>query len=97
MNCSLKGVFITTAASSLSHMQIIPPYNGFGFLEDSLQNCFSLLPRPPKKNIIKMLENDHKVLRYQVTLVSAFLHLLVPRGMGRLLLAFPALSHPVLI
>ncbi|KYO34405.1 EF-hand domain-containing protein 1 [Alligator mississippiensis] len=50
--------------------QIIPPYNGFGFLEDSLQNCFSLLPRPPKKNIIKMLENDHKVLRYQVTLES---------------------------
>ncbi|XP_008498041.2 EF-hand domain-containing protein 1 [Calypte anna] len=48
--------------------QVIPPYNGFGFLEDSLQNCFSLFPKPPKKDIVKMLENAHKVLRYQVVL-----------------------------
>ncbi|NXN13466.1 EFHC1 protein, partial [Indicator maculatus] len=50
--------------------QVIPPYNGFGILEDSLQNCFSLFPKPPYKDVIKMLENDHKVLRYQVTLES---------------------------
>ncbi|XP_076188714.1 EF-hand domain-containing protein 1 isoform X4 [Aptenodytes patagonicus] len=50
--------------------QVIPPYNGFGVLEDSLQNCFSLLPKPPRKDVIKMLENDHKVLRYQVALES---------------------------
>uniref|UniRef100_G1KDM5 EF-hand domain containing 1 n=1 Tax=Anolis carolinensis TaxID=28377 RepID=G1KDM5_ANOCA len=50
--------------------QIIPPYNGYGFLEDSLQNCFSLIPQPPRKNIIKMLENDRKVLRYAVRLES---------------------------
>jgi len=53
-------------------MQVIPPYNGFGIPEDSLQNCFSLVPKPPRKDVIKMLENDHKVLRYQVALVSAF-------------------------
>ncbi|NXQ86574.1 EFHC1 protein, partial [Nyctibius grandis] len=50
--------------------RVIPPYNGFGILEDSLQNCFSLLPKPPRKDIIKMLENDHKVLRYQLALES---------------------------
>ncbi|KFP43916.1 EF-hand domain-containing protein 1, partial [Chlamydotis macqueenii] len=50
--------------------QVIPPYNGFGMLEDSLQNCFSLFPKPPRKDIIKMLENDHKVLRYQMALES---------------------------
>ncbi|KAM6273037.1 EF-hand domain-containing protein 1 isoform 3-T3 [Spheniscus humboldti] len=50
--------------------QVIPPYNGFGVLEDSLQNCFSLLPKPPRKDVIKMLENDHRVLRYQVALES---------------------------
>ncbi|NXU49925.1 EFHC1 protein, partial [Turnix velox] len=50
--------------------QVIPPYNGFGLLEDSLQNCFSLRPKPPRKDICKMLENHHKVLRYQVTLES---------------------------
>ncbi|NWX16210.1 EFHC1 protein, partial [Aegotheles bennettii] len=50
--------------------QVIPPYNGFGTLEDSLQNCFSLCPKPPRKDVIKMLENDHEVLRYQVALES---------------------------
>ncbi|NXX43520.1 EFHC1 protein, partial [Tricholaema leucomelas] len=50
--------------------QVIPPYNGFGILEDSLQNCFSLFPKPPQKDVIKMLENDRKVLRYQVALES---------------------------
>ncbi|KAM6355350.1 EF-hand domain-containing protein 1-like [Podargus strigoides] len=50
--------------------QVIPPYNGFGILEDTLQNCYSLIPKPPRKDVIKMLENDHKVLRYQVALES---------------------------
>ncbi|XP_066172854.1 EF-hand domain-containing protein 1 [Sylvia atricapilla] len=50
--------------------QVIPPYNGFGIPEDSLQNCLSLFPKPPRKDIIKMLENNLKVLRYQVALES---------------------------
>ncbi|NXY19486.1 EFHC1 protein, partial [Atrichornis clamosus] len=50
--------------------QVIPPYNGFGIPEDSLQNCLSLIPKPPRKDIIKMLENNLKVLRYQVALES---------------------------
>ncbi|CAL8318026.1 unnamed protein product [Merluccius merluccius] len=48
----------------------VPPYNGFGSLEDSLQNCLSLIPQPPKKDLLKMLENDHKVLRYIARLDS---------------------------
>ncbi|XP_029281558.1 EF-hand domain-containing protein 1 [Cottoperca gobio] len=48
----------------------VPPYNGFGSLEDSLQNCLFLIPKPPKKNVLKMLENDHKVLRYSARLDS---------------------------
>ncbi|KAM8832923.1 EF-hand domain-containing protein 1 isoform 2-T2 [Spinachia spinachia] len=47
-----------------------PPYNGFGSPEDSLQNCFSLIPTPPKKNVLKMLENEHKVLCYRAKLDS---------------------------
>ncbi|NWR80688.1 EFHC1 protein, partial [Centropus unirufus] len=50
--------------------QIIPPYNGYGMPEDSLQNCFSLFPKPPKKDVVKMLVNSNKVLRYQVALES---------------------------
>ncbi|NXA10340.1 EFHC1 protein, partial [Sapayoa aenigma] len=51
--------------------KVIPPYNGFGVIEDSLQNCLSLFPKPPRKDIIKMLENNLKVLRYQVALESS--------------------------
>ncbi|NXG11865.1 EFHC1 protein, partial [Sakesphorus luctuosus] len=51
--------------------QVIPPYNGFGIPEDSLQNCLHLIPKPPRKDIIKMLENNLKVLRYQAALESS--------------------------
>lgn len=46
----------------------IPPYNGYGSLEDSLQNCLYLVPEPPKKDYIKLMENEHKVLRYEAVL-----------------------------
>ena len=55
--------------------QQIPPYNGFGSLEDSLQSCLSLVPQPPKKDFIKMLENDNKVLRYEAHMVCDFFNL----------------------
>lgn len=44
--------------------QTLPPYNGFGSLDDSKQSCLSLIPQPPKKDVMKMLENDGKMLRY---------------------------------
>ena len=49
--------------------QALPPYNGFGSLEDSKQSCLSLVPQPPKKDFIKMLENDGKVLRFAAVMV----------------------------
>lgn len=36
----------------------IPPYNGFGSYEDSLGNCFTVLPKPPKTDFIKFLYHD---------------------------------------
>ena len=51
--------------------QALPPYNGFGSLEDSKQSCLSLVPQPPKKDFIKMLENDGKVLRFAAVMVSS--------------------------
>jgi len=48
----------------------IPPYNGFGSLQDTVQNCLSLIPQPPKKDFIKMLENDNKTLRYAAKMVT---------------------------
>ena len=48
----------------------IPPYNGFGSPQDSKQNCLSLIAQPPKKDVMKMLENDLKILRYAAVMVS---------------------------
>uniref|UniRef100_A0A8C5Y6Z2 EF-hand domain-containing protein 1 n=1 Tax=Microcebus murinus TaxID=30608 RepID=A0A8C5Y6Z2_MICMU len=50
--------------------QELPPYNGFGLFEDSAQNCFVLIPKAPKTNVLKMLLNDNKVLRYLAALES---------------------------
>ncbi|XP_069873404.1 EF-hand domain-containing protein 1 isoform X2 [Dipodomys merriami] len=50
--------------------QELPPYNGYGLVEDSIQNCFALIPKPPRKDIVKMLINDNKVLRYLAALES---------------------------
>uniref|UniRef100_A0A5F8HAC8 EF-hand domain containing 1 n=1 Tax=Monodelphis domestica TaxID=13616 RepID=A0A5F8HAC8_MONDO len=58
--------------------QELPPYNGFGFIEDSAQNCFALIPKTPRKDVIKMLIDDHKVLRYTASLESP-----IPEDKGR--------------
>ncbi|XP_074166759.1 EF-hand domain-containing protein 1 isoform X1 [Sminthopsis crassicaudata] len=58
--------------------QELPPYNGFGLIEDSAQNCFALIPKPPRKDIIKMLMGDNKVLRYRAILESP-----IPEDKGR--------------
>ncbi|TWW68668.1 EF-hand domain-containing protein 1 [Takifugu flavidus] len=58
--------------------KVVAPYNGFGSLEDSLQNCLSLYPGPPRKNVMKILGNSQKVLRY-----SAILDSQKPADIGR--------------
>lgn len=47
-----------------------PPYNGYGSVEDSLGSCKYLVLKPPKKDFIKMLENEHKVLRFVARMES---------------------------
>ncbi|ORX56052.1 hypothetical protein BCR36DRAFT_346610 [Piromyces finnis] len=52
--------------------QSIPQYNGFGSEEDSLGSVKHIVLQPPKKNIIKMLENDHIVLRFVAKMESKY-------------------------
>ncbi|XP_072218234.1 EF-hand domain-containing protein 1 [Leuresthes tenuis] len=66
----MKPVEVQKKAETLQEKKEIPPYNGFGSLEDSLQNCLSLNPEPPKVDVLKMFENDRKVLRYIARLDS---------------------------
>ena len=39
-------------------------------MEDSLQNCLRLQPERPKKDYVKLMENDHRILRYEAVLDS---------------------------
>ncbi|XP_012262352.2 EF-hand domain-containing family member C2-like [Athalia rosae] len=53
----------------------VPPYNGYGSYEDSLGNCFSIEPRPPKIDFVKFYEHDKQgfeshVLRFRAKLIS---------------------------
>jgi hypothetical protein len=48
------------------HMQLLyPPHNGMGGDEDSLGSCIALRPKPPKKDLVKMMTNDGKILRFE--------------------------------
>ncbi|XP_035535187.1 EF-hand domain-containing protein 1 [Morone saxatilis] len=69
-NMEMKPIELPKKSDMTQEKKEVPPYNGFGSLEDSLQNCLSLIPKPPKKNVLKMLENDHNVLRYSARLDS---------------------------
>ena len=43
----------------------MPPYNGFGGLADSLQNCVALIPKPVRPNFDKQMMYADTVLRFK--------------------------------
>ena len=55
-----------TFARAQVHLQLLyPPHNGFGGDEDSLGSCLAIRPKPPKKDLVKMMTNDGKILRFE--------------------------------
>ena len=46
---------------------MMAPYNGYGTLRDSEQNCRSLVPKPPKKDLRKLVNKDGMILRFVCT------------------------------
>lgn len=44
----------------------MPPHDGIGSLEDSLQNTLTFVPKPPKKDVIRQILNANKYLRYEM-------------------------------
>jgi hypothetical protein len=43
---------------------VVPPYNGWGDEADSLGYVYSLHPKPPRKDIVKLIANDGMILRF---------------------------------
>ena len=56
----------------------IPPYNGYGDEDDSRENCTKLIPKPPKKDYFKYIDNDKIILRF-----LARLNTKIPEDMDR--------------
>ena len=50
--------------------QAIPPYNGYGTMEDSLGSIYALQPKPPKLDMKKMFKQDMHVMRFESKLIS---------------------------
>jgi len=61
----------------------VAPYNGYGTLEDSLQNCMALLPKPPRKDMHKLMNKDKIILRFQAKMVDSDLYKLSHSDQGR--------------
>jgi len=43
----------------------VPAYSGLGTQEDSFGSVLYLVPKPPAKNVMKMLQNEKKRLRFR--------------------------------
>ncbi|CAK9046383.1 unnamed protein product [Durusdinium trenchii] len=55
----------------LTHAKLrFPPYNGFGSEEDSLSSCRGLMPKPPRRDVQKLLVDADKVLRFEGVLAD---------------------------
>jgi EF-hand domain-containing protein 1 len=48
----------------------IPPHTMFGKPEDTIQNVKHLVPKRPRQDRIKLMENEHRLLRYEAMMVK---------------------------
>jgi len=53
------------------HIQLShPPHTGFGSAEDSLASCVALRPKPPRKDLIKLMSHSDRVLRFEAKMAN---------------------------
>ncbi|XP_068158966.1 EF-hand domain-containing family member C2 [Drosophila tropicalis] len=50
--------------------RVLPPYNGWGSYEDSMGNCLSVEPKPPRADFKKFIKFDRYVLRFGAKMLS---------------------------
>mmetsp|Transcript_14599 Transcript_14599/g.16131 ORF Transcript_14599/g.16131 Transcript_14599/m.16131 type:complete len:516 (+) Transcript_14599:59-1606(+) len=48
----------------------VPAHNGFGDEEDSLGYVYRLVPKQPKKDYFKFVDNANKILRYHLKMIT---------------------------
>lgn len=53
------------------HIQLShPPHTGFGSAEDSLASCIALRPKPPRKDLVKLMTQSDRVLRFEAKMAN---------------------------
>ena len=52
----------------------LAPFNGYGTIEDSLQNCLSLIPKPPRRDMHKLMNKDKIILRFKIKMIETDKH-----------------------
>ncbi|EDV34107.1 uncharacterized protein Dana_GF15903 [Drosophila ananassae] len=57
-------------ADHKSTERMLPPFNGWGSYEDSVGNCLSVEPKPPKSDFKKFIKFDRYVLRFGAKMLS---------------------------
>lgn len=55
-------------------VRALPPYNGYGSLADSAENCMHLIPKAPKKDFYKLSNKSKIVLRFGARFLNDALH-----------------------
>merc|ERR1719160_1739547 len=43
---------------------VTPPYNGYGSWDDSMGSVLQLVPKQPKKDMVKLFKHEGKILRF---------------------------------
>lgn len=57
----------------LHKFKVLPPYTGIGDPDDTRQNCFSLMPKPPKTvDFVTYVLYATKKLRYKLKMVPLY-------------------------
>lgn len=54
--------------------RVLPPYNGYGSLADSAENCKHLIPQPPRKDFYKLINKGNVVLRFGASFLGSPTH-----------------------
>lgn len=62
---------IKIADSELTRPKVkFPPHEGFGSEYDSLQSCLHLIPKPAKRDTMRFIEQEGKVMRFNAKMVD---------------------------
>lgn len=63
---------MTVEEPAPKHVQLhYPPHTGIGGEEDTFQTCLRLTPRPVRRDVIRIMADSDKVLRFEAKMVNA--------------------------